>query len=88
MKMKDEARKHALKKLKGMLGKKLQGGISAKVVAQDPESLKAGLEKAAKIVEEKEEIFEDYDEHESEEHMHDYDDMSRDELLALLKKKK
>ena len=75
-----DAKIAALQHLKSKMGK--QGGISAQVTAKNPKDLKAGLKKAAKIMEEKPEMFEG---HEAEEH--DWDDMSREELIELLKRK-
>jgi hypothetical protein len=76
--MKHKARNEALKKLRGALskegGKGYGEGMSAKVVAKDPESLQEGLEKAAELIEQSEEGP-------------NYDDMSREELLEALKNK-
>ena len=72
------AKKAALKKLKGMMGgPDLEGGISARVIAKDPESLKEGLKKAAEVADQYEDL------HEKDE----YSNLSREELIRKLKER-
>lgn len=97
MDKKHMAKKEALKKLKaimsdlsgGSLMDGLKGGMSAKVVAKDPKSLKKGLEKAEDIVEEKmlkgdEEQYDMEEEHDMED---EYSNMSKEELIKMIKSK-
>lgn len=59
-----------------MGGNRYDEGMSVKVMAKDKEGLKEGLEKAEEIVEKGPDMD------------HSYDDMSREEMLELLKSRK
>lgn len=87
--MKRKARKGALSKFKklmqGMGGDGYEKGITAKVIAKDPESLKEGLEKAAEVVDYSEEMSDDY---EMMDHGMDYESYSKEDLIEMLKEKK
>lgn len=77
-----KAKKAAIQKMKEVMsrmgGDSLMGGLSAEVVAKDPESLKEGLEEAAEVVDESELEYEDE---------MDYSELSKEELIELLKNK-
>lgn len=74
-----EAKKDALMKLKekmaGMGGDSLGGAMKASVIAKDKEGLQKGLETAAALIG-----------NDDSEESNDYDEMSKEELIALLKK--
>ena len=95
--MKKEARREAIKAFREKARKKMgegRKGIAAQVVAKDKESLKEGLKKAAEVVDEADEMEEmAHEAMESEEHEmmedeseKDYESMSKEELIKLLKK--
>jgi uncharacterized protein Yka (UPF0111/DUF47 family) len=77
-----KAKKEALKKFKKVMSKmggdRYSDGMSATVSAKNPKDLAEGLETAAEMMEEVEEV---------EEVETDYDSMSRDDLIKLLKHK-
>ncbi len=70
--IKKHAKMAALEKLGDMAS---EGKMKATVIAEDKEGLEKGLEKAKEVLESSEEME------------HDYDDMSREELLKLIKSK-
>lgn len=83
-----EAKRAAIKSMRDTMGKLggrsltdnleqkfAHGGIVAKISAKDPESFMEGLEKAKEIMEHHEEMEDDYDE------------MSKEELIEMLKRR-
>jgi len=74
-KMLDELRM----KLREMMSKGPMDGMAVKVASDSPEGLKEGLDKAKEIIESKEES-QDMDNEEQ-----DYSNMSKEELVELLK---
>lgn len=90
---KHKAKMEAIKKMRKVMGELggrsimdglSKGAVAAKVIAKDPESLKEGLKKAADVVEEQEEMM--HDDHDMEE-AGEYEDLSKEELIKLLKKR-
>lgn len=100
MENKHKAKKEMLEKLRKIMGgmgaDKAMGGVGVTVKAKDKEGLLEGLSKAGDIVESEElpedmmeempEEMEEYDEEMPEEEMsEDYEEMSKEDLIELLK---
>lgn len=101
--VKSQALKALIKKFKGeSYEKPIRDGMAVKVMADSPEALKKGLEKAKEIVESPEEVLKEAVESEPEKKLGEdvmedmvekeeekpLEEMSREELIALLKAKK
>ena len=91
-----KAKREMLEQLKKVMGEMgadtAMGGMGVKVEAKDKEGLMEGLDKAKEVVEDApdmEEVQEDVEDSEEEyedaEESTDYDEMSREELIAMLK---
>jgi len=78
--LKSKAKKAMLEKLRQEMGKmgadNMMGGMGVEVQADDKEGLLEGLEKAEEVIEDSDEMEEEADE---------YGEMSRDELIAMIK---